>query len=129
MGRWRAISSRLLLHVCLHVVDWSTFHFYHFFTDSGKSLQGEKSVKKYYYYNYYFVLLVIIFIIPASRFEFREKKIGVFLFLISSLLGSMRGHLKKKRKDDNNWNTRLFVLSNSKLSYYIKEQVCDSHQS
>ncbi|XP_067043531.1 arf-GAP with dual PH domain-containing protein 1-like isoform X1 [Acropora muricata] len=40
----------------------------------------------------------------------------------SYINGSMRGHLKKKRKDDNNWNLRLFVLSESKLSYYIKEQ-------
>lgn len=41
--------------------------------------------------------------------------------------GSMRGYLRKKGKEDNSWNLRLFVLSanENSLSYFIKDQVCD----
>ena len=39
--------------------------------------------------------------------------------------GSLRGYLRKKGKEDNSWNLRLFVLSaaDNSLAYYIRDQV------
>nr|XP_058970785.1 arf-GAP with dual PH domain-containing protein 2-like isoform X1 [Pocillopora verrucosa]XP_058970799.1 arf-GAP with dual PH domain-containing protein 2-like isoform X1 [Pocillopora verrucosa] len=42
----------------------------------------------------------------------------------SYLTGSLRGYLRKKGKEDNSWNLRLFVLSaaDNSLAYYIRDQ-------
>ena len=55
----------------------------------------------------------------------------VWWYILTSSLfftsGTMRGLLRKKGKEDNSWNLRLFVLSanENSLSYFIKDQVCD----
>lgn len=54
--------------------------------------------------------------------------IDVHYFNIANFLvftGTKRGYLRKKGKKDNNWNVRLFVLSEAEntLRYYIEDQV------
>ena len=46
-------------------------------------------------------------------------------------LGSLRGYLRKKGKEDSSWNLRLFVLSagENSLAYFIRDQVGEFFRS
>ena len=74
------------------------------------------------------VILIILHLENTSSFCSSLDPINIISFLN---LGSMRGYLRKKGKEDNSWNLRLFVLSadQNSLSYFIKDQVCDFYNN